>query len=193
MKLRVDNPKPPISLIARKQDGTEFPTKAWACGECGSIFSSDSSAAICCKQNYCECGTKLETYQSRCSTCCDIDRFNRAEIIEWDGESYLYDENTDHYYADFDELFDYEEDDPPEFLYACKPHKWRGVDFEDCVQQSLEDHYEDAIDHIKGLAEMALTVKEWCKKQDIVSWSPDYGRKVRVPMRNETESGVGLP
>jgi len=115
----------------------------------------------------------------------------KATEVEWDGVCFLYNEDHDEYYHEPEEALDRE--DPPEFLYACKPHKWRGVDFGDCVQQSLEDHYEDAIDHIKGLAEMALTVKEWCKKQDIVSWSPDYGRKVRVPMRNETESGVGLP
>lgn len=184
MKKYTDNPKQPFQGQITGPEGKVLYTVNWFCGECGLSHPSEEIAFECCKQKYCAvCKCPIE-YGSMCSTCRDKDRMEKAKEEEWDGESMLFDEDHEDYYREPEEALD--RDDPPEFLYVCTPSKWHGVDFEDCVQQSLEDHYEDATDHVKGLAEMVKLVKEWNKKQDITSWSPDYGRKVRVPLRDQT-------
>lgn len=67
----------------------------------------------------------------------------------------------------------------PSFVWACIQERFR-LDADWILDSALEDHHENARDHITGAEEARLQVflDEWSKAQGIVSWHEDRTRAV---------------
>lgn len=199
MKNLVDNPKPPFRLYREingkfeniiNKNGDEI----FACGECGAIHGpyvgndAHERAAKCCKQHYCECGEKIAYFMSmsKCSKCNSLEGnkkilSNATEIQEWEGP--VYDDNSSRYYENMEEFEDWrycldDNESVPEWLFPCEEIKFGRLDAHDVIESRLCEMHEDAeCDDVEGLQKF---LDEWCDKQSIASWEPDFSRKIKV-------------
>lgn len=104
----------------------------------------------------------------------DIERYLRLERKVWDGESYLYSCKQDMYFADYQELHDYLEDNEEGVsstdslrLVICEPVYFRKID---------EGYWEDDLPDDAYLPDSVLSALETfnasLKDAGIVSWTP---------------------
>ena len=210
MKELVDNPRPPIELFRKDENGAPIRiigrqgsyNGVFACGECGVIYANTEKEGFsysilnCCKQPYCECGHKIEyTGYTVCSPCRDKSRIDKAEEVEDNGEAVtVFDD--DEWFMSLDslveELHDRLEPDDywPEWASPSESHVWSGIsewEIESMIESSLSDFYEEADEHIIDYQELIDFVKKWNQKQNIVSYQTITGKKVRIPPRPPIE------
>ena len=179
----------------------------WACGECGSLHSAwgwkpcaeddrhaKRRATDCCKQQYCQCGEKIQQGYAgpKCSPCNSVERSKKViekavEIDQFDGPVFC--DDADRYWSDLsefedwvsDQIADDERDSIPEWIFPCDLKDFKKLDATDLIQNYIGDeHHEDAADQIEGLDLLQAYLNEWCAKQTIQSWHPDYSRKISV-------------
>jgi hypothetical protein len=178
----VRNPKEPLPLFTQRPEGIRE-EKAFACGECGSVYSTKESAIYCCKQSVCEdCGNDCNKAWIKCSDCSDKIRLEKAiEIKDFDGPVYY--EEADRYFSSYEEALDWFHDEPedecPEYLFPCIENPCPKLDLDSALENLTEELFEDAYDHLKGVKELQIAVDEFNKKQTLTSWEADMKRKIR--------------
>lgn len=124
---------------------------------------------------------------------------NRAkEISLKDAAYYIYDEESDKYFADedefveyywqeyldgsggcenFDEFFEYE---VPKVLWNCSETKI-SLDADSIIENACDELHEDARDNISDEKELQDFLDKWCEKQTgTTTYYPDYKKYVRV-------------
>lgn len=162
--------------------------EAYACDKCGHLFYSQVDAERCHKEYKCRgCGKPTSTYITLCEDCNNkriLEEVNKISYDDYSGDMF-YDESTDQYFSDFDEMSDYyhnnvlDKDDTrtleevlPKFVYACSFAPF-GFYFSDAVEEACEDHHEDIMDHLHGIDEMEKLVQDWCEEQNTGSYYQD--------------------
>ena len=204
MKKKVDNPKKPFQLYRKKKRRYEVTltkqgNQIWVCGECGHLYTKfmdndpRKQAEECCKQQYCECGNKIDAgyVGPKCSPCNssirDAARIAKAEEVEYlDGPVYC--DSRDRYWSDLDEFTDWlareldDEEDPsiPEWLHPCNTRSFHKLDAQSFLENELDDYFEDAIDHVVDFDGLQKFFDEWSDKQTLSCWEADFKKKINV-------------
>ncbi|MFC3059649.1 hypothetical protein [Paenirhodobacter populi] len=166
----------------------------YACGVCGSLFSSKvyacadelahatarQAAEECCAPCHCACGVVIEKYYTACTDCRERHRLERATIItdytgpvqsdavtgEW-GEGYSSDEDTlREYCKGYDEKL-------PAYCWPCKASPLR-LDLDSILESALEDQHEDAAEQIVGDDELGAAIDKFNAAQTCITYYPDH-------------------
>lgn len=111
------------------------------------------------------------------------------KIITYEEYEYefIYDEVTEKFYDDLEELFEFyseNEIELPKHVYGCQPIDFEGVDIMSLVHDDLlENHFEDAWNYVdtEGLYQIQEKLDEWVKEQGIKSWDVDPYIKIIIP------------
>lgn len=174
---------------------------AYACSKCRFVRRNGLEAIECCVPKKCEdCKQELrrKDFYLRCLACAAkhetekqrriLDKAKKLDAKEYTGRV-LYSEGRDQYY--FEGVFEYLEDaendgvDPEEYLWGCVSYGLH-IDADSVIDSATEEHHEDAYyecDH-DGLQKL---LDEWCAKQGVETFTPDYTTAVRVPPRAPEE------
>lgn len=170
------------------------------CSKCRSVATSKDQP--CCQDRSCACGNStLSRYQSQCDACRkEADRKAAAkrledaqEIPSADFSDWVYCDGYGHKDGFFESLEDLvewldENHDPeemgprPAWAFACDSQPPQSVDIGDVLEDMFSDSFEEADE--QAVEEDALSIALnafWEANKHIVSWSPDYRRKIRVP------------
>lgn len=179
------------------QDGR--PSGVWYCSDCRAVLRNVDD--LCCRERICACGKPTGSrYTSQCDACrkeadrlSDEKRLDAAEEIPSESyEDWVFVDGIGHkggFFESLDELeewldenHDSEESGPlPEWAYACTSHPPQRVDISDVVEQMFTDSFEDADEQATGEDELAAALDAfWELNKSLVSWTPDYTKKVRV-------------
>lgn len=100
---------------------------------------------------------------------------------------YVYDELTEKFYDDLEELFEFyseNEMELPKHVYGCQPIDFEGIDIVSSIYDELEEnHFEGAWDFVdkRGLHEIQDELDKWVKEQGIGSWDVDSSIKIIIP------------
>jgi hypothetical protein len=156
----------------------------------------------------CKCGQPLDRqYWGICSACSakeavdkEQNRFDKAKKLNVDQYPYqpVYWEGHiggmgEGYFSGVEELIDYCEEEGlkmPEYVWACSSSEFK-LDADTILESELasQEVYEDAYDNISDEDKSALDtfLKDWAKKQNIVSWQVDYAQAVLLASEAPTE------
>ena len=155
------------------------------CGQCRIVHRERESAEQCCKPYICSCGAECLKHWLICDDCRrkkDIakerERFEKAEkVTAWNGA--VADPHSDRYGRNLDELLellDYDEADPPEYVWTCHERPVCVLDYDTIIEHATNDAYEDfdpgSLDGKKELTE-ALEKFNALNKENVV-WEPNY-------------------
>lgn len=189
-----------------KPDGTR--TDISSCGVCGKMARGETNFDISEKCCTCyDCGLPLgeddrqyanqKLYHRACESKRrsegDAATMEKAELVaEYDGPVYCeaagHGSYGDGYFADVEEVADawecdHTEIDPvPEFVYCCESTQVACLDLDNILENACEEAHEDARDSLHGITELYAAVDAFNKlNEGVISWSPDYKRKVAVP------------
>ena len=195
---KFSDPKPDLNssvplILTRAKDG-ETPN-LWACPKCGKAYVSQAWADNCCFYHAprpCVCGkTTKSEYQYKCDDCATVARLIKAkQVPESEYSGYVFSEHMAGYEDGYYRSADYfreawgdaaDEDSSTEmpcYVWACTAKTWGGIDLDRAIEGDLEEHFEDAADHIVDEKELYDFVADWNKKQHIVSYTMDPGRVV---------------
>jgi hypothetical protein len=196
----------PLELVVKKtpekavayacsECGALFTGAVFGGGENG-LLAAKMQAADHCIPRMCGCGSPVQKGWTICQACVkkkDEDkenaRFQKAEklaIADYDGPVYWGDgpdgSMGEGYYSDIDDLLDRCEEegiDLPLFVWTSKKVPFR-IDADHAIENALSDHHEGAYDKITpaALGQLQDLLDEWCGKQNIESWEPDFSRAV---------------
>jgi len=165
-------------ILSTSKDAATFKTgiSGWV-DRHGHFFGNDERSArwsgathILCP----ECGKTTNKNYTMCADCRlqkSIERYNKMERKEWDGETPLYSDSLNRYFFDFDDIAD-------EFvshggsvdslrLTICEPMYLQQVE-EDYFYDDLPEDFELPEDVLSALEELNKTIKE----QKPVTWAP---------------------
>jgi hypothetical protein len=198
-----DHPEP-IALVERRllvESAISMPIPAaWACGKCKTICQTEDAARACCAERYCACGKPLMPGFSNleCRDCTDAQwqaaarkrredhLANATAVPEQDYTGPVYVEAYEEFYSsmdDFRDAFwaDHDSDEAfePGPVFACTCFGYH-LDAEHAVEQALEEHHEDAFDHIgdAAVSELQVLMDQWAQKHPVTSWAIDYSRMI---------------
>ena len=181
------------------QDGK--PAGIFYCSECRIVHLTKVQADRCHGQITCQCGRIVtERYYENCEECRraenrrkEAERLEKAEIVSgYDGWIYTDAVNgtQDGFFESVSDLVEWcEENDGedgeaiaiPEFAYCCNDKPPQRVDIDDVLEQMFTDSFEDAQDHAVETEPLRVALDTfWRANMHIVSYCPDYKRKVRV-------------
>lgn len=179
------------------------------CGECRVVHTNQNFAEKCCEPKFCtsqdqyHCGKELgkSDYGPICSTCFDQKRREQTDlklatatlVEDYDGfvYSHVYDGRRDGFFETADSLseqcaddWDYEKDAAiiaPEFAFCCTSRPPQRHDIGDVLEQMFCDSFEDAADFAVETEPLERALDAfWEANKGVVSYEPDYTRKVRV-------------
>lgn len=161
----------------------------YQCETCKQLYYHQSSAEQCCAdkpdKTKCTCGNTKPTYKTTCDRCHMEYIYQTAEKIHInDYDGYIYDDLSEKYFADVEELSEYyydkecdlkkhgEELEFPKFFHACYEVPYK-IDINFAIDNALEDQHEDAErDNLVDLDKLEQFVEEWNAKQTLKSY--DY-------------------
>lgn len=166
--------------------------KAWKCEKCGIAYTNKITADNCCKEAKVEvptckvCSCKVDEYRTICDSCLSKERYQNGTKIKYSEYEleWLFDNNTDKYFADIDALNDYYLDEGlplPKWCYGCIPIPF-AIDIDSALESSSEKMYEDfeydtdAVD----TGELIDFINKWNKKQTTNSYEIDYKKIVLI-------------
>jgi hypothetical protein len=181
-------------------DGT--PSQIAACSECNTLFALPNMdiAEKCCTCYTCGVPIKRQISNPKlyCNTCDRKQReereaanLERAELVEgYTGPVYTDAVSSggwgDGYFESAEDLSDYlANDELPqvEFAFCCTP-TLRGPaidDASDLVANGCEESYEGMEESVEGVEELQAAIDAFrTKNAHLVSYMPDYKRKVRI-------------
>jgi len=182
------------NIYYKNEKCEEVPSKLWMCIKCNMAYQDRYVADICCTKRICECGKEVEDqYYIKCRECIDKDndkKYNDTllKAKEVDKFIYVYDAESDKYFASIEELLDYydnEGNNHPKWAFDCIEHTIESDDLpgkiEDFIIEHMnENHFEDSADYIIGMADLLDFINKWVKKQSIISYTPNYNNKIRI-------------
>ena len=130
----------------------------------------------------CECGEVLvkNAYCQKCSDVKEKDNFLRMPVVEWDGSAQLYDQSTDKYFGEIDDIFTHYEDEGlninDAMIVVCEPNYAREIESDfwcDELPQDLSFEECGGVD-----AETVELLEKLNKKlkHTILSYSPGKNR-----------------
>lgn len=162
----------------------------YICTKCLTVHSYQSWAEYCCKDRYCLCGKEIEYFRALCSTCSMMlqrtERLSKATEVKYIGQE-LYSPINDSYYLDLDSLKTWYKNLTPQakqktdfWFFATIESEWDGLDIETILENSLDDHHEDAIDQVNHYDSLKEFLDVWNKEQSISSFYPDFTKKINV-------------
>jgi hypothetical protein len=178
------------------------PTGIFHCAKCRVVYRDKEGADKCCLPAICKCGTEIEDkYYLICRACRDkqqaikeLERLNKAEVVQ-DHEGWIYSDgygSRDGYFEDIYDLIEYLEDNEipenqwPEWVYVCTEELPCRLDVDDVCQTWIDNGYEDIDDSIQGKKELQEALnKFWEQNKQLVSYTPDYSKKIAVPKKQE--------
>lgn len=159
----------------------------YQCEKCGEFYRVKYVADECCKEKLeystCnDCGTVINKNRSICTECWLKNKFEKGKKIKYSEykEEYLYDESSEKYFSDLEELEEYYyeiEINRPKWVFGCYGVPFQ-IDIDSALENASEEQYEDfdyeneSID-LKDLLDF---VEEWNKKQITRTWNSDYGQ-----------------
>lgn len=128
------------------------------------------------------CGLEFKKrydYESVCASCKHkekIDKYNAMPLVEWDGESYLFDYlSDDKYFSDADEILDYCEDNEIEpkdlMLVECTSTNFSQLDF-DIWADDVHEDWEPSTEFQEKLKEF----NDFLSKKSTNTWFPSKKR-----------------
>lgn len=132
-----------------------------------------------CTHRECECGNIMEKHYLYCQKCRDKkdrERHAKREVVEWDGETFLYDHLTENYFKGVGEIEDYlfeHEDVNKEdmLLVLCEPIFFRSIDEDHWCNDLADDcTFEDVAS--EEVIESIRVLNEELRKCGPVSWGP---------------------
>lgn len=117
----------------------------------------------------------------------------KAKEIDIESVStYLYDEQTDHYFAEIEDFVDEYKDNTdygndeemlenlPEVLWVCSKAEI-SIDADSIIENACEELHEDARDSVSDEKELQEVLDKWCEKQTgTITYYPCYKEYVRV-------------
>jgi hypothetical protein len=181
----------------------------WYCSECKFVIGPQDIAESHCRCIYCREVIKRETvgkgnysrYHGECwredQRNRELARIEKAEKLEtfdgpvqWDGISGDWGDGFCESVESFAEHWDDRDCDEasrPEFVWTCEPSKVAQIDLDSVLESVCDDMDEGAPDRLSGVDELLAAVKIFNEKnKDVISYTPDYKRMVRVPWHAET-------
>lgn len=160
----------------------------YQCTKCDHAYFSERKANNCCLCT--DCGKPRNTTSSlSCDDCRNKNsaksyhsRIEKMETVDWKKDMVLTDDN-DNYFFDDDDLYcrleNLDDDEMPDFLFVCDSTKLE-IDADDVLERELEEHFEDACDHVIDAEGLRNYINSWCEKQTIKSWQGSGKQKVDV-------------
>jgi hypothetical protein len=133
-----------------------------------------------CTHRKCDCGELTKKHYTACQACRekkDIEKYNKLESIEWDGETPIYSDSHDEYFFDLDILLDFAEDREVDIedlrLILCVPQYANQIDYDYFCDQLPEDG------DLPADIEKAMNVfNEVIKNSKPLSWYPGNKRVI---------------
>ena len=126
----------------------------------------------------------------------ELQRLEDAELVEdykgpvyfhqgWGQDGFVFDD-VEEILADNVE----HPDEWPEFAFCCKEHPFPAADESEIVERCAESMFEDAYDYIEVPKSLVEGIKEFNElNKHILSYDPDYKRKVKLPPMPEELKG----
>ncbi len=152
----------------------------------GNIFLSESSARYdSCTHIACECGSHAKKGWTKCENCrIKSDKIKRdaLPIEEWDGVVMIFDESSDRYFSDMEEIGEYLSDNDLDAedldLYLCEPnyvHQIGSDYWEDIEPEDMDELPKELQDKLDEFNKFIFDSKI------ILSWLPSKVRTNYIP------------
>lgn len=143
------------------------------CGSTHQLCKGNPEHGLISKHYHCEV----------CSREREINRHMKLEVVDWNGEAFLYEITNDRYFSDPDDILDFCEENgvrPSELLLeVCTPNYAREIDGNDYFYDDLPEDGEIP----NELQEAFEKLNEVIRKAPPLSYSP--GGKQRVVLKDE--------
>lgn len=172
----------------------------WYCRSCRHINRDREFVESCCICSICKKPfDRSDSYTTVHQSCWsndrrkrELERLEKAQIVEqgpgpWysiDGfgrDGYIFDDIEEVLYEEVEN-----DDDWPEWVLCCELIEPNWLDVSDIVERFASDMYEDAYGDVFVPHSLSAAVKDFNKANaSMVSYSPDWGRKVKVPGSRE--------
>ncbi len=179
------------------------PVHGWACSSCLRVHRDKDVAGRCCLSCV-ECGKEKKPGHTLCQECLQRQwsEQRRAQSEQWLEEAEEVEEPTgmlyselapggrDGYYDDLDDVADAiywaikdgETIEQPVFVHTCEHHV-KGLDLDQAIECMLDDTYEDVDWPSKTEVDKLMKhVDAFNEKCAVHYFTPDYSKKVRVPL-----------
>lgn len=174
------------------QDGSS--AKVWYCQKCRIVHKTKAWADQCCPP--CACGAEREKGYAYCRPCLDRresereqEKFAKAQKIpakDYAGWVFCDGTGNSGYHESVDEFLEYwednrdEDDEKPEYVWACEENHFVFVDVADITERICENGWEDMDpDSLNGLKELEAAIDAFNKaNESVVSYDPDYTRAI---------------
>ena len=191
--------KKPITICVTVDGSTVF---CVTCPTCRRLFTSEgtdtatSHATTCCDPRCRDCGLTVPAHRARC-VACELLREREKEARLFgeatkttpeaygDGWVHLDTEGlrTSDYFASVTDALDWclENGQPrPAYVWGCTTMAF-SMDAESVIDAALDEHHEDAHDHIDDARGLQTLLDAWCATQNVVSYFVDYDVAIVVP------------
>jgi hypothetical protein len=127
-----------------------------------------------CTHTLCKCGAVIKRGYIRCDACSSKEWagvYTTYPFKEWDHRTPLYDNNSDKYFFNADDIEEYLDEegltgDSLQLVY-CYPNHLCEIDY-----SFWEDVLPEDCDLPKELMDLVEKVNEYCRKSNPISWSP---------------------
>lgn len=155
--------------------------EGWVCKTCRRFYGreegAERTARYCCEKDH-KCGTEgCETRAKKnwiyCDPCLsrrDLERYLKLEVVEWDGETPLVDDDGDRFFFSADDLRDHLDQEDLKLedmrLVVCVIEEPRSFDMMDF----LDGHLPEDMD-IDNPAKIEATVDRWIEKHVPKVWT----------------------
>ncbi len=159
---------------------------AWSCAACGKTYFVEIRARECCcgvrQCSRCKGLFAASGFQAVCDGCVarlDPERWLGKDLCEWDGQLPLFNNVSDRFFFDEDDLLEHVSDLSPEDvaemrLSPCVENKPR----EFLMSEFLEDELPTDFDSLPGEEAINRTVNEWIEAHRPFSFVPDPRRRL---------------
>ena len=158
--------------------------ECWECSHCHCLYALEALAEKCCLCPRCK-----KVSLGYCQDCAEIDqarlaieRKQKASVLPLASyaNKWVYDESSDRFFRNCEDLAHYyceshSELQKPSFVWTCYDITL-GFDAAELVHSALDEHADSEKESVdaEAIAELQGLLDDWCAKQDVQSWLPDY-------------------
>jgi hypothetical protein len=187
-------PPSPLELVVRGKEKTV----AYACPSCGAVFTTytfgrDSAADQAARymasahcHGFCACGETIGKSRSRCDRCWHehlaaseekvFQAAKKVRLEDYPAQPVYWNNNDrDGFFIGIDEVLDRCEEEGlevPKYVWAAREVPF-ALNADYLIDRAIEDHGEDVRDELAD-KELQTLLDQWCRRQDVKSWQPDY-------------------
>ena len=169
------------------------------CYKCHRVAKSKDAAEECCTPTLCKfCGKPCRQYHTCCDDCsksqsvkAEQERFDKAEkLTKWDGWVFSDGLGFHNGFAESvsDLLDQLDDDEAPEYVWACDPVNFAVASIDDVIRPILENEaaYEGFdSDHLNGIDELKAAIDQFNESnKHIVSYVPNFKKAVLIQKQN---------